>query len=74
LQGPTPDDGGSDEVAGVRRIDDVDPDVVFPRRHTHGPIHLWLIGRADDECTAHDIVGVKRSRLMLNDALYHEGG
>jgi hypothetical protein len=74
LQGSTTDDGGSDEVAGVRRIDDVDPDVVLPRRQTHGPIHPWLIGRADDERTAQDIVGVKRSRLMLNDALHHEGG
>jgi hypothetical protein len=52
LQGTTTDDGGCDEVASIRRIDDVHPDVVFPCSPAHGHIHCWLIGGADDQRTA----------------------
>jgi hypothetical protein len=73
LQGATTDDGRSDEVAGLRRIDDVHPDLMLPCRPAHGPVHLWLIGGTDDQCTIQDIVGTKRSRLVLNDAFRREG-
>jgi hypothetical protein len=74
LQRATTDDGRGDEVAGVRRIDDVHPDVVFARCLAHGPIHLWLIGGTDDQHAAQYIGCAKRSRLMRNDALCREGG
>jgi hypothetical protein len=74
LQGATANDGGGDEVTGVRHVDDIDPDVVVPRSLAHGPIHLWLIGSADDQRTAEYVVGAKRSPLMFNDALRREAG
>jgi hypothetical protein len=74
LQSATPEDGGGDEVARVRRIDNIDPDVMFPCSLTHGPIYRCVIGGADDERTAQDIVGAKRSSLRLNGALRCKSG
>jgi hypothetical protein len=51
LQGTTTNDGGSDEVAGVWRIDNVHPDLVFSCSLAHGHIYFWLIGSADDQHT-----------------------
>jgi hypothetical protein len=74
LQGATTDDGGSNEVAGIRRIDNIDPDVPFPCSLAHRPIHRRLIGSADDQRTPQDIVAAKRSRLVHNDGLCREVG
>ncbi len=70
---PTHDSGGN-EVTGLRRIDDIDPDVPFPCSLAYGPIHLRLIGGADDQRTPQDIVSAKRSCLMRNDGLSRKGG
>ena len=73
LQGAATHDGGRDEIAGRRRIDDVHPDVMSPRRLAHGHIHLWLIGGTDDQRTTQDIIGTKGSRLVRDDAFRREG-
>ena len=73
LQGTTTDDGRGDEVAGLRRVDDVHPDLVPPCRPAHSPVHLWLIGGTDDQRTTQDIIGTKGSRLVRDDAFRREG-
>jgi len=73
LEWATPHDGWGDEVTGLWRIDNIHPDVVCPCRLAHGHIHLQLIGGADDQRTAQDIVGAKGARLIGNDALHRQG-
>ena len=73
LECATPHDGWGDEVTGLRRIDDVHPDVVGPCRPAHGCIDLRLVGGTDDQRTTQDIVGAKRASLIGNDALRRQG-
>jgi hypothetical protein len=72
LQGTTPHDGRCDEIAGLRRIDDVHPDAVSSCRLAYGQIHVCSIGGADDQGAAQHIVHLKWAALMLNDALRRE--
>jgi hypothetical protein len=69
LQSPTTDDGGGDKITGVRRIDDIDPDVMPTGSFAHRQIHGALIGGPHDQRAAQYIVRVKRAGLMLNDPL-----
>jgi hypothetical protein len=72
LQGTTTNDGGGDEVACVRRIDDVHPDMMFLCSLVHSHIHFRLIGGADDKRTIYNITNTKWPRLVPNDALHCE--
>jgi hypothetical protein len=73
LQSATTDHRWGDEVAGLWRIDDVHPDLVFPCRLAHGHIHLGSIGGTDDQRTAQDVIGAKSSRLVRDDTFRREG-
>jgi hypothetical protein len=65
LQRATLHDGRSDEITGVRRVDDVHPDVAPPSSLAHGPIHGALVGGSDHQRATHYISLKKRALLML---------
>jgi hypothetical protein len=69
LQSPTTDDGRGDEIAAVRRIDDIDPDVMPARSLAHRQVHGALIGGPDDQRAAQHIVRAKRAGTVPDEPL-----
>jgi hypothetical protein len=69
LQRTTLDDGGGDEITGVRRVDDVHPNVAPPSGLAHGPIHGALVGGSDHQRAAHHVGLKKCAPLMPYDPL-----
>jgi hypothetical protein len=69
LQRATLHDGGGDEITGVRRVDDVHPNVAPPSGLAHGPIHGALIGGPDHQREARHVSLTKGAPLMPYDPL-----
>jgi hypothetical protein len=74
LQRTAMNDGGGDEITGVRRIDDVHPNVTSPSSLAHGPIHGTLIGGSDDQRAVHHVGLTEGARLILYDPLCGKAG
>jgi hypothetical protein len=67
LQRATLHDGGGDEITGVRRVDDVHPNVAPPSSLGHGPIHGALVGGSDHQRATRHVSFAKRAPLMPYD-------
>jgi hypothetical protein len=74
LQCPALHEGRSDEVALLRGIDDVDPDVTPAGGFAHRQIHRLLVRGADDQRAPHDIIVDKGAGLMINGPSCCQGG
>jgi hypothetical protein len=74
LQRTALNDGGGDEITGVRRVDDVHPNVAPPSSLTHGPIHGALIAGSDHQRAGHHVSFKKRAPLMPYEPLGGKAG
>jgi hypothetical protein len=74
LQCATADDGRGNEIAGVWRIDNIHPDVLFSCRLAHSGIHRSLIGGPDHQSTTQHIISAEWPGLIQNGSLRCEGG
>jgi hypothetical protein len=69
LQRTPANDGGRDEITGIRRIDDVYPDLMPTSRFAHSQIHAGLIGGPHNQRAAQHIIRMKWAAMILNDPL-----
>jgi hypothetical protein len=74
LQRATLNDGRSDEITGVRRIDDIHPDAAPPGCLAHSLIHGALISRPNDQLATYHVSLMKGAGLMLDDSLCDKTG
>jgi hypothetical protein len=74
LQRTTVYNGRGDEITGLRRVDDVHPDVTPPSSLAYGLIHRALIGGPDHQHAAHHVGLTKCTSLILYEALCDKTG
>jgi hypothetical protein len=74
LQRTTLNDGRGDEITGVRRVDDVHPNVAPPSSLAHSLIHGTLIGGSDHQRATYHVGLTKGASLMLYDPLCDQAG